>query len=156
MSEAKTKLLIGRKEKIDLPTLGLKNLEAKVDTGAYTSSLHCHHISLELQGKKEWLCFNLLDPSHKQYELKQFRVAEFKQKIIKNSFGESERRFVVKIPILVHGLLSIAEFSLSDRSSMKCPVLLGRKLLKKGFVVDVTKYNLGLKANKEYRKGKKK
>ena len=39
-------ITIGRRDRIDLPQLDLINLEAKVDTGAYGSALHCHHIEI--------------------------------------------------------------------------------------------------------------
>lgn len=145
----KEKLLIGRREKIDLVELKLKNLDAKVDTGAYTSSLHCHNISIVKKGEIQYLKFNLLDPNHQQYEKKVFKFNNFKQKKVKSSNGKSETRYIIKTIVRIYDTDIETEFSLSDRSEMKYPVLLGRKFIKKGFVVDVTKVNIAEKHRKQ-------
>jgi hypothetical protein len=61
----------------------------------------------------------------------------FKKKIIKSSFGHTEERYVVKILINVLGRKVRTNFTLADRSKMKFPILLGRKLLKGKFMVDL-------------------
>lgn len=143
------KLTIGREELINLPGLGEK-IAAKVDTGAYTSALHAHALQIKKIRGEEFLFFNLLDPSHPRYEKKILRAKIIKKKKIKNSFGHSEERYIIKMSILIYGREIEAEFSLSDRSEMKYPVLLGRKLLKQGrFIVDVSKRNLGHKTKRE-------
>jgi hypothetical protein len=144
--------VIGRREIIDLPSLGLKSLKAKIDTGAFSSSLHCHKIYTKKIKKINYLYFNLLDPSHPKYAQTIYEIHDFKQKKIKNSFGQTETRYVIKIPILISGQVIETYFSLSDRSEMKYPILLGRDLLRGRFLVDVSKLNLGLKLNHEHRK----
>jgi len=59
----KQKQLIGRREVIAFPELGLFEITAKVDTGAYTTALHCH----DIYEKDGMLHFKLLDPSHPDY-----------------------------------------------------------------------------------------
>lgn len=150
------KVIIGRNEKVDLPNLRLKDLKAKIDTGAYTSVIHCHKIKLVISNKKKYLYFNLLDPGHPNYAKKLFKVTGFTEKKVKNSFGASEIRFAIKTPILVAGKLINAEFTLTDRSEMKYPILLGRKLLNAKFIVDVAKIYNGTKANEAKREDLKK
>ncbi len=140
--KSKEKLLIGRREKIDLLGLKLKNLDAKVDTGAYTSALHCHNINVVKKNGTKYLKFNLLDPSHPLYGKKVFKVSDFKYKKVKSSNGKSESRYIIKTLLRIYDMDIETEFSLSDRTMMKYPVLLGRKFIKKGFVVDVTKTNV--------------
>lgn len=150
--KTKEKLLIGRREKINLPELKLENLDAKVDTGAYTSSLHCHNINIITKNKISYLKFHLLDPKHPEYEKRAAKFTNFKQKKVKSSNGKSETRYIIRTVIRIYGLDIETEFSLSDRSEMKYPVLLGRKFIKKGFIVDVTKVNIAersLKKSKE-------
>ena len=149
---SKEQIIIGRRERIDLPSLGIKSLKAKVDTGAFSSSIHCHKIYTKKIKKTNYLCFNLLEPSHPKYEETFYEVSEFKQTKIKNSFGQSETRYLIKLPILISGQILETNFTLSNRSEMKYPVLLGRDLLRGRFLVDVSKINLGAKLNNEHRK----
>ena len=76
MRKDNKKITIGRIEKIDLPKLSLFNLDAKIDTGAYTSSLHCHHIELFTIKNRKWVKFYVLDPDHPEYEETQFEPLE--------------------------------------------------------------------------------
>jgi hypothetical protein len=46
MSEEPVKCIIGRRDMIDFPELGLEDIEAKIDTGAYTSAIHCSQIKV--------------------------------------------------------------------------------------------------------------
>ncbi len=149
---SKEQIIIGRRERIDLPSLGIKSLKAKVDTGAFSSSIHCHKIYTKKIKKTNYLYFNLLEPSHPKYEETFYEVSEFKQTKIKNSFGQSETRYLIKLPILISGQILETNFTLSNRSEMKYPVLLGRDLLRGRFLVDVSKINLGAKLNNEHRK----
>jgi hypothetical protein len=148
MNKNREKFLIGRNELIDLPDLKLKNLSAKVDTGAYTSAIHCHKIKLVKVGSKEVLKFNVLDPTHPSYEKRTFSFTKFKTGRIKNSSGSSEKRYMVEIGIMIYGNIIKTEFSLTDRSTMKFPILLGRKFIQNGFIVDVNKTNLSDKFKK--------
>lgn len=139
------KQVIGRYDKIDLPELHLLDLDAKVDTGAFTSAIHYHHAEIINRGGKKVLHFTLLDPSHPDYNSKSFYFEKFEERKIKNSFGDSEERFVIRTRITLFGKDYESDFSLSNRGNLKFPILLGRKLLKKGFVVDVAKTNLSFK-----------
>lgn len=139
--------VIGRAEIIDLPEWDLYGIEAKIDTGAYTSSLHCHHIERVDKENKEFVRFNLLDPSHETYNDRLFELPVFKSKTVKSSNGLTEERFIVKTTIQLLGKELKAELSLTDRSEMKYPVLIGRKLIKGNFVVDVSKKYLSKNLN---------
>ena len=129
---------IGRREYIDFIEWGLASIEAKVDTGAYGCALHCHHIEIvEIKGKK-LLSFRLLDPSHPEYDEREYLAKEFRDKRVKSSSGQWEHRYTVVTGIKLGRETYEVEFSLTDRSEMKYPVLLGRKFLKKRFLVDVS------------------
>lgn len=142
------KKVIGRKEKITLPDLALRSVWAKIDTGAFTSSLHAEDIrEEEVEGKKV-LKFEILMPGHKDFTGKTLSFEEYKQKKVKNSFGHAETRYMVVTRIKIAGETFAAEFTLSDRSSMKNSILLGRKILQDKFLVDVNRVNL----SKAYRK----
>lgn len=132
------KQIIGRKEKINLPEWGLKMIPAKIDTGAYTSSIHSDYAKEEKDemGNKV-LTFTVLPNTHKKYSGKLIRTKEYTTKKVKNSFGQAEDRFKVTTKVQLFGGEFDAEFTLSNRTNMRNPILLGRKILKGRFVVDV-------------------
>jgi hypothetical protein len=130
--------ILGRSDRVDLPGLGLVNIHAKIDTGAYTCSLHCSSAEV-VNGKLE---FVLLDEEHPEFTGMKFTVKKFTQREIKNSFGEAEMRFVIKTSIKIFDRKIRAEFTLSDREKLRFPVLLGRKILRNRFLIDVTKKDL--------------
>lgn len=142
MESKKEKRVIGRRESIDFPDLGLYEITAKIDTGAYTSALHCHDVVVkEIDGIKT-LCFKVLDPSHPTYNEKEHRFRVFSAKQIKNSFGDLEKRFVIKTRIRIAKKVITSTLSLTDRGNMRYPVLIGRKLLRNRFIVDTSQINV--------------
>ena len=144
--------IIGRIDKGDFPELKLKNISIKVDTGAYTSSIHSHEIKeVELNGKKH-IEFKLLDPSHLKYRDKIFKVKNYKVKTIKSSFGTVEQRFIIKTNIVIFDHEYPIELSLSERSDMKYPILLGRRFLNNRFIVDTSQKNISIKLKREKKK----
>ena len=129
MSSTKHKIkIIGRREIINFPLLNLFNIEAKIDTGAYTSSIHCKTITLINQQLEVVFDYN-----------DKHTFSEFTRKKIKNSFGEMEERYVIKTIIQIARKKIHTTISLSDRANMRYPVLIGRRLLKNKFIVDVNK-----------------
>ncbi len=129
---------LGRSDRVDLPGLSLEDIQAKIDTGAYTSSLHCLRAEI-IDGELE---FVLLDEEHPEFTGMKYRFKNFDQREIKNSFGEAELRFVIKTKVKIYDTVIRAEFSLSNRGNLKFPVLLGRKILRHRFLIDVTKKDL--------------
>ena len=131
-------LVIGRREWVDFPELGLEQIIAKVDTGAYTSSIHVHQVEeIEVNGA-QGVRFQLLDPRHPEYKDRFWEFPVLKQKYIKSSNGERQRRHIIRTPIKIFGRIFKIELSLADRSKMECPILLGRKVLTNRFLVDVS------------------
>ena len=140
--------IIGRTDIADFPELFLYNINIKIDTGAYTSSIHSHHIKeVVIQGEK-YIEFQLMDPNHSRYTDEIFKTKRFKRKVVKNSFGKSEQRYVIETIIVIFEEELPIEMSLSERSDMKYPILIGRKLLNRRFIVDVSKQNLSFKLKK--------
>jgi hypothetical protein len=130
--------VIGRREFTNFPKLGIPTVEAKIDTGAYTSSLHCETIEINYENSKPILYFTIgiENPVVLRFE-------EFAQKKIKNSFGEMEERFVIRTLIKIGRKQIWSTISLSNRDNMRYPVLIGRRLLKRKFLIDVTQIHTG-------------
>ena len=134
--------VIGRREYVSFPEFGLTKVEAKIDTGAYTCAIHCRYISLGKHNEKEMLTVKFLNN-------KMYYFENFTKKKIRNSFGEMEERFIIKTLISIGRKKIRTSISLTDRGSMRYPVLIGRKLLKGKFVVDVNQiYTNGIRLHK--------
>lgn len=144
--------ILGRYDRVDLPEMGLKNIHAKVDTGAYTSSLHCHRAEV-VNGKLEFI---LLDEEHPEFTGMKFIADAFEKRAIRNSFGEVECRFVITTTIRIFNEVISTEFSLSNRGSLKFPILLGRKILRDRFLIDVKSKDLSYREKRRLLKERKK
>ncbi len=129
------KVLIGRRELAKLPDFGLKELKVKVDTGAYSSSIHVSSC-IENNGQ---LNVVFLDPNHPAFTGKTIHFDRFRFKKVKSSNGEIQERFFVFGTICMAGICLETEFSLTHRMGMRYPILLGRKLLNNRFIVDTSK-----------------
>lgn len=148
MKVKKEKRIIGRRETVDFPDLELSGITGKIDTGAYTTALHCHDIHVREENGQRLLCFKPLDPTHPAFTAKEICFTEFDEKQIKNSFGEVEHRYIIKTRVRIARKLIKSVISLTDRGNMRYPVLIGRKLLKNRFIVDVSELNLWEKKKK--------
>ncbi len=148
--------LIGRREFVSIPLLGISNCEAKIDTGAYTSSLHCENISLGYENSTPILYFSVANSEDPLAPPAQYRYERFEVKKIKNSFGEMEERFVIKTLLHIGRKKIRSSISLSNRDLMRYPVLIGRRLIKGKFLVDPDQIHTGgislKKAFKQLRK----
>jgi hypothetical protein len=107
------------------------------------SAIHCSDIEIKNVGGKEVLCFRLLDSSHPESEKHIHEFSDFSRKKIKNSFGEMEERYIINTLVKIGRKNIRTTLSLSDRENMRYPVLIGRRLLKGKFVVDVNKLHTG-------------
>ncbi len=130
------RIIIGREDKADFPELDLEDIEVKVDTGAYTSSFHCHEIVVaEEDGVKKLQC-SFLDPKHEKYHNLHFTFEKYRFKKVRSSNGILEERYSVETSIRIFEKTFPIELTLTERGTMKFPVLLGRKFLSKKFIVD--------------------
>lgn len=140
---------IGRADRIDLPEFGLYDISAKIDTGAYGCALHAHKIKVTEMNGIPLLAFQLLDPSHPEYENKTYTTEQFNDKLVKNSGGIPEHRYTIKTEVVIFGKSRLVEFSLTDRKNMKHPILIGRKFLTKRFLVDVALKDISFNLKKD-------
>ena len=130
------KTIIGKNEYITFNEFNLNNLRAKIDTGAKTSSIHCSVIH---QIDKNKVAFTLLDSDHKKFKAKLHTAQISRIGKVKSSNGKIQKRIFIKTTITFLGKTYLTEFSLTNRGSMKFPILIGRSLLQNDFLVDVTK-----------------
>ena len=133
MSKRSLKTIVGRAERVDFPTADVFKVPAKIDTGAWRSSVWATDIHEE-NGR---LYFKILGPKSEFYSGKKCSVKNYEQVEVENSFGHKETRYSIKLKIKLGHKIVLTNFTLSNRARKVYPVLVGRKLLKGRFVVDV-------------------
>jgi hypothetical protein len=126
--------VLGRVEHVDFPVAGVFALPAKIDTGAYRSSIW----ATKIREEEGTLYFTLLGPSSEHYSGKELRTRRFKIVEVENSFGHKQKRYSIFLKIHIGGQLLRSNFTLANRSTKTYSALIGRKLLKDRFVVDVS------------------
>ncbi|MDD3008273.1 MAG: RimK/LysX family protein [Arcobacter sp.] len=131
------KKIIGRREIVDILDLELYGLDAKIDTGADSNSLHCDDIFIDNENKI--VTFKLLDEVHPAYHGKKIVMPLYKLKKVKSSNGTVQLRATIQVIVSFFGKKYKTDISLTDRSDMKYPMLIGRKFLVNRFLVDVSK-----------------
>lgn len=124
--------MIGRFDKADFPALHLNDIAIKIDTGAYTSSIHCENIIEE----DNVIHCTFLDDEHPLYNGKKFVFEDYDIVFVRSSNGIIQKRYQVQSNIKLFGKVYKISLSLSDRQEMRYPVLIGRKFLTKKFIVD--------------------
>ncbi|MBP2831309.1 ATP-dependent zinc protease [Aquimarina sp. U1-2] len=126
------KEIIGRTDKVDFPILELSNINAKIDTGAYTSAIHC----IDIREVDKTLQCTFLDATHPEYNGKKFIFKNYDMTAVKSSNGKIETRFAIRTQIQVFNRSYPITFTLSPRDDMRFPVLIGRRFLSGKFLVD--------------------
>lgn len=131
-----SKQIIGWREWVCLPGLQVKNIKAKVDTGARTSSMHAFDVTLFKKGKKNFVKFYVHPEqrSTKSTKLLTAEVLEFRK--IKSSNGQTELRPVIMTTLNIMEQSYEIELTLTNRDEMGFRMLLGRESLRGRFLVD--------------------
>jgi hypothetical protein len=138
----KPKIVIGRLEDVNIPDLDLVGITAKIDTGAYRGTIHAENIrEVENSEHEKVLEFTILDEDHPEFQNKIHRISNYKIVKVRSSQSGYEDRYAIPLMIELGGVKIKAELSLSSRKELRYPILIGRKALKKKFLVDVTKIN---------------
>ncbi|MFB9055420.1 ATP-dependent zinc protease [Mariniflexile ostreae] len=133
-----SKKVIGSVDKIDFPQLNLFNIDVKIDTGAYTSAIHCSEI-IEEDGVLKCTFYS---KKHPNFSGKQVIFDSFSRTNVKSSNGIKENRYKIKSEIVFFEKTYKINLTLSTRYDMKFPVLIGRQFLKRKFIVDVDLQNV--------------
>lgn len=134
--QSAAKMVIGRN--VHLEVSEIQTVPAKVDSGAFSSSIHARNISTHEKDGVEVLTFNILEDHPNSPGSASLTFNNFEIVPIRNSFGEEEQRYAVDLPVKIHGRVIVSRFTLADRSRNYFPVLLGRRLLSDNFLIDTS------------------
>ncbi|MFO0879549.1 MAG: RimK/LysX family protein [Gemmataceae bacterium] len=130
-------LRIGRREHVDFPTWGVRRLRAKVDTGAYSSALGVVSWELIEQPSETLARFTLQVCSSKHSRMYSIEAPILGFTTVRSSTGCRQRRPVIETAVQLGSLVRPVRLTLTDRSHMRCRMLLGRQALAGWFLVDV-------------------
>lgn len=132
------KVIVGEREKFFLVGPGL-TYEARIDSGATTSSMDARNIRRFERDGRDWVRFDVPVPGSDD-ELKTLeREIVRNARIIQSNEEDSERRAIVELQFAIGDHRQQAEFTLSDRAHLSLPVLIGRNILRDVMLIDVGK-----------------
>ncbi len=128
--------IIGSVERCSLKDLGIFKIDARIDTGAKTSSLHATNIELFKKKTERWVRFEV----HHTVDGKPVSLAcetpVFTRRIVKTSNENSEKRIIIRTPISIGDSTYEIELNLANRETMEYQMLLGREALNGRFLIN--------------------
>jgi hypothetical protein len=142
--------VIGWREWVSLPDLGIKFIKAKVDTGARSSSLHAFNVQEYEHEGDRWVRFHVhpIQRNTTHDVVVGAKVLEFRS--IRSSSGKATMRPVIVTSVQLLGLTWPVELTLANRDQMGFRMLLGREAIRRRFLVDSGKsYYGGKQASKK-------
>lgn len=137
-----TALRIGWAELVDFPDFGLTGIRAKIDTGAATSALSATAVAeRNADDGSIWVDFDFHAFVGTKSAIRPVRCSALLigHRPVRSSNGRREIRPVIETTISLGTMIWAGEFTLTNRRSMRFPMLIGRRALRRGFVVDCSR-----------------
>ncbi len=127
---------VGWREWLALPELGIPAIKAKVDTGARTSALHAFEVQAVERDGITRVQFSIHPLQHRLDVVLTCEADIIEQRLVTDSGGHTEERFVIRSPVTLFGVTWPIEISLTNRENMKFRMLLGRTAMHAGLRVN--------------------
>jgi hypothetical protein len=140
--------VIGWREWVSLPGLGILQIKAKVDTGARTSALHAFSLEPFIEHGQQKIRFEIHPMQHNTQHTITCVADIVDKRLVTDSGGHEEERFVIQTPITIAGQTWPIEITLTERENMLFRMLLGRSALRKRFIVNPARSFAATKINK--------
>lgn len=136
--EAGEMTLIGWREWLALPELGIPLIKAKSDTGARSSALHVEDLQSFDRNGERWVRFTLLPRSRRRKQPKIVEAPVVDVRRVTDSGGNRKMRPFIRTELVIGAMRYPIEMSLTNRQSMLFPMLLGRTAMAGRLQVDPT------------------
>jgi len=121
---------LGWREWVGLPDLGIRQIKAKVDTGARTSALHAFEVRPYSENGRDRVEF-LMHPIQKNTDIVVTCAADvLDRRVVTDSGGHKEERFVISTTLSIGAHTWPIEVTLTSRDDMLFRMLLGRTAMK--------------------------
>ena len=130
------KPVLGWREWMGFPELGIQQIKAKVDTGARTSCLHAFFVEPFQKQGEAWVRFGIHPMQKNTSEEIVCEAAVKDQRSIRDSGGHEEFRYVIETLVKIGSRQQRIEVTLTDRDTMQFRVLLGRTAIRGSYLVD--------------------
>ena len=141
--------MLGWREWVSLPELGLDRIKAKVDTGARTSALHAFELRTFDEGSETWVEFKMHPVQRDPDTIVVCRAVVIDERQVRDSGGHRELRPVIKTPVRIGAHAWPIEITLTSRDDMLFRMLLGRTAMRHRAAVDPSRsYLVGKKKKK--------
>lgn len=141
--------IIGWREWASLPDLKIKEIKAKVDTGARTSALHAFSLHPFKEGNKDKIRFDIHPEQHNDHVIVTCVADIVDKRWVSDSGGHREERYVIHTPIILAGEMWPIEITLTERDTMLFRMLLGRSAIRKKFIVNPARSFIKQKQDKK-------
>ena len=148
--------VLGWREWIGFPDIGIDQIKAKVDTGARTSCLHAFMVEPFDRDGVGWVRFDIHPSQTDNSKVIRCEAPVLDQRVVRDSGGHEELRYVIATTMTVGPHQHQVEVTLSDRDTMKFRVLLGRTAIQGLFVVDPSRSYLVGKRKRALKKAQRK
>lgn len=134
-SSHRNRIVLGWREWLALPALGIVAIRAKVDTGARSSCLHVDRQWRFTEGGVPWAGFRITT-GMRGGQVIEAMAPVHDERTVTDSGGNRSRRVFLRTLLHVGGLEREIEINLTDRRGMLFPMLLGRSAIARTFTVD--------------------
>lgn len=135
--------IIGWREWVSLPELGVDEIRAKVDSGADSTALHAFNIERFDRDGVEWVRFEVHPKKRSKTPSIQCEAPVIATRKVKNPGGRIEHRPVISTIVSIHGVQIRAAINLTTRDEMSFRMLIGRRTIRGKFLLDPGRSYIG-------------